>query len=73
MLHESLSGEIIGAAMTVLNTLKPGLDEKLYEKALCIELSGFSARNIRVTILTMAQMVKLIVSMILFSKGILFF
>ena len=38
MLHESLSGEIIGAAMTVLNTLKPGLDEKLYEKALCIEL-----------------------------------
>ena len=38
MIHENLSGEIIGAAMTVLNTLKPGLDEKLYEQALCIEL-----------------------------------
>jgi GxxExxY protein len=29
---------IIGAAYTVLNTLKPGLDEKLYERALSIEL-----------------------------------
>jgi GxxExxY protein len=29
---------IIGAAYTVLNTLKPGLDEKLYERALMIEL-----------------------------------
>jgi GxxExxY protein len=38
MLHQELSGEIIGAAMTVLNTLKPGLDEKLYENALCLEL-----------------------------------
>jgi GxxExxY protein len=28
----------IGAAMTVLNTLRPGLDEKLYERALVIEL-----------------------------------
>lgn len=36
--HENLSREIIGAAMTVLNTLKPGLDEKLYENALVIEL-----------------------------------
>jgi len=26
MLHEKLSGEIIGAAMTVLNELGPGLD-----------------------------------------------
>jgi len=26
------------SAMTVLNTLKPGLDEKLYERALVIEL-----------------------------------
>ena len=40
MIHENLSGEIIGAAMTVLNTLKPGLDEKLYEKALGIELEA---------------------------------
>ncbi len=30
---------VIGAAMKVLNTLKPGLDEKLYEKALIIELA----------------------------------
>jgi len=33
-----MSEEIIGAAMTVLNELKPGLDEKLYERALVIEL-----------------------------------
>ena len=38
LIHEALSKEIIGAAMTVLNELKPGLDEKLYERALVIEL-----------------------------------
>jgi GxxExxY protein len=38
LVHEALSREIIGAAMTVLNALKPGLDEKLYENALVIEL-----------------------------------
>jgi GxxExxY protein len=38
MIHQKLSGEIIGAAMDVLNELKPGLDEKLYERALVIEL-----------------------------------
>ena len=38
MIHEELSGKIIGAAMTVLNELGPGLDEKLYERALVIEL-----------------------------------
>jgi GxxExxY protein len=38
LVHEELSGEIIGAAMRVLNRLKPGLDEKLYENALVIEL-----------------------------------
>jgi GxxExxY protein len=38
LLHKELSESIIGAAMTVLNTLKPGLDEKLYENALAIEL-----------------------------------
>jgi GxxExxY protein len=38
MLHEELSGKIIGAAMVVLNELKPGLDEKLYERAMIIEL-----------------------------------
>jgi len=29
IIHEELSGAIIGAAMEVLNELKPGLDEKL--------------------------------------------
>ena len=38
IIHEKLSGKIIGAAMEVLNELKPGLDEKLYERALVIEL-----------------------------------
>jgi GxxExxY protein len=38
MIHEELSGKIIGAAMTVLNELGPGLDEKIYERALVIEL-----------------------------------
>ena len=38
LIHEELSQEIIGAAMVVLNDLKPGLDEKLYENALVIEL-----------------------------------
>ena len=33
-----LTKRIIGAAYTVLNALKPGLDEKLYERALVIEL-----------------------------------
>ena len=38
MLHEELTKDIIGAAMTVLNRLRPGLDEKLYERALVLEL-----------------------------------
>ena len=38
MLHEELSGQIIGRAMDVPNEVKPGLDEKLYERALVIEL-----------------------------------
>ncbi len=37
-IHEELSREIIGAAMEVLNELKPGLNEKLYEPAMIIEL-----------------------------------
>lgn len=39
MKHEELTRDIIGAAMAVLNELKPGLDEKLYENALVIELA----------------------------------
>jgi GxxExxY protein len=38
MLHEEITKDIIGAAMMVLNELRPGLDEKLYENALVIEL-----------------------------------
>jgi GxxExxY protein len=39
LLHEDLSRQIIAAAMKVHATLKPGLDEKLYENALMIELA----------------------------------
>jgi GxxExxY protein len=39
MKHQQLTHDIIGAAMAVLNELKPGLDEKLYENALVIELT----------------------------------
>ena len=38
LIHEDISKQIIGASMKVLNTLRPGLDEKLYENALVIEL-----------------------------------
>src|ERR1700674_1542068 len=38
IIHEQLSGAIIGIAMEVLNELNPGLDEKLYERAMIIEL-----------------------------------
>jgi GxxExxY protein len=38
MIHEELSGAIIGIAMEVLNELNPGLDEVLYERAMVIEL-----------------------------------
>ena len=42
MLHKEITESIIGAAMAVLNELKPGLDEKLYENALVIELQARS-------------------------------
>lgn len=42
--HAELSGAIIGAAMRVLNELKPGLDEKLYENALVIELRSMGLK-----------------------------
>jgi GxxExxY protein len=40
MIHEEITQDIIGAAMDVLNELKPGLDEKIYERALTIELEA---------------------------------
>jgi len=39
LIHEELSRDIIAAAMKVHAALKPGLDEKLYENALVIELA----------------------------------
>lgn len=44
LVHAELSESIIGAAMTVLNELKPGLEEKLYENALVIELQHLGLR-----------------------------
>jgi GxxExxY protein len=38
LFYPELSRDIIGAAMKVLNALKPGLNEKAYENALAIEL-----------------------------------
>ena len=38
MIHEQLSGAIIGIAMEILNELNPGLDEVLYDRAMVIEL-----------------------------------
>ena len=48
MIHSELSEKVIGAAMRVLNELKPGLDEKIYENALgmnCGELAFPSSNN----------------------------
>ena len=39
MRHGKVTEAVIGAAIDVLNCLKPGLDEKLYERALVIELT----------------------------------
>jgi len=38
IVYEEVSRKIIGAAMEVLNELKLGLDVKLYERAMIIEL-----------------------------------
>jgi GxxExxY protein len=35
--HADLTEKIIGAAMAVHRSLGPGLDEKIYENALCLE------------------------------------
>jgi GxxExxY protein len=40
--HMELTESIIGAAMAVHRTLGPGLDEKIYENALCLELAAQS-------------------------------
>ncbi len=38
LLHKEITHKIIGAAMEVNSILRPGLDEKIYEKALMYEL-----------------------------------
>lgn len=38
LIHQDISERILGCAMTVHNTLKPGLREKTYERALVHEL-----------------------------------
>jgi GxxExxY protein len=45
MLHYEITQDIIGAAMTVLNELKPGLDEMIYENAMVIELMARTCRR----------------------------
>ena len=40
--HMELTDKIIGAAMAVHRALGPGLDEKIYENALCIEFASQS-------------------------------
>lgn len=37
--YQELTGNVISAAIAVHQELRPGLDEKLYERALCIELA----------------------------------
>ena len=37
--HQDLTRRIIAAGIAVHQELRPGLDEKLYERALCIELA----------------------------------
>ena len=39
LIHRESSEAVIGCAMTVHNTLKPGLREKTYERALILELN----------------------------------
>lgn len=39
MPHRELTGKVIAAAIAVHQDLRPGLDEKLYERALCIEFT----------------------------------
>lgn len=46
-LHRDLRHSIIGAAMDVLNESRSGLDEKLYERALALELKCEGMRSNR--------------------------
>jgi len=50
IIHEQLSGAIFGIAMEILNELKPGLDEVLYERALAWSLRFCSSSKMLVWI-----------------------
>lgn len=39
LVHQELTGQVIAAAIAVHQELLPGLDEKLDERALCIEFA----------------------------------
>lgn len=54
IIHKEVSHRILGAAMSVLNELKPGLDEKLCENAIVVELrsSGFQVDQQNDTLFT---------------------
>jgi hypothetical protein len=41
MLHEDVTADVIGAAIAVLNELRPGLDEKLYASAATSSAGSF--------------------------------
>ncbi len=45
--HSELTRAIIGAAIDVQTELRPGLDEKLYERALCIALGERGLRFVQ--------------------------
>lgn len=42
--HNELTGRVIDAAIRVQKELRPGMDEKLYERALCLELADMGIR-----------------------------
>ena len=46
MIHKEITNDIIGASMEVLNELRPGLEEKLYERALILELQSEAIASI---------------------------
>ncbi len=51
MKHGDITNDIIGASMAVLNELKPGLDEKLYETHIAQMLGYLNISGLEVTLL----------------------
>lgn len=59
LIYEELSAHIIGAAMTVLNELKPGLDEKLYDNHVAQMIGYLAKTEIRLALLLNFKYAKL--------------